>query len=125
MWGEPLVELANAGGGLDDDVSPKSWELFGRMRRVWTFKIRSRACPFRMARPLTAEDVMATMERHSGEDTKSGALGIMRGIKAMRAEGMRFRHRAVETANADLPYLLTDYHLLIQPNGGNDDPTAR
>ena len=26
--------------------------------------------------------------------------------------------------NADLPYLLDDYHLMIQPNGGKDDPAA-
>src|SRR3546814_1938195 len=26
--------------------------------------------------------------------------------------------------NADLPLLLSDYHLVIQPNGGVDDPNA-
>lgn len=26
--------------------------------------------------------------------------------------------------NVDLPYLLTDFHLMIQPNGGLDDPNA-
>ncbi|MGX9351877.1 ABC transporter substrate-binding protein [Shimia sp. W99] len=119
MWGEPLVEL-KAGGGLEMRLA----EEFSSSpdARVWTFKIRS-GVSFSNGKPLTAEDVMATMERHSGEDTKSGALGIMRGIKAMRAEGMDFVIE-LETANADLPYLLTDYHLLIQPNGGNDDPTA-
>ena len=119
MWGEPLVEL-KAGGGLEMRLA----EEFSSSpdARIWTFKIRS-GVSFSNGKPLTAEDVMATMERHSGEDTKSGALGIMRGIKAMRAEGMDFVIE-LETANADLPYLLTDYHLLIQPNGGNDDPTA-
>ena len=27
-------------------------------------------------------------------------------------------------ANADLPLLLSDYHLVIQPNGGRDAPDA-
>ena len=30
----------------------------------------------------------------------------------------------LKTGNADLPYFMADYHLLIQPNGGKDDPTA-
>ena len=30
----------------------------------------------------------------------------------------------LKDANADLPYLLDDYHLMIQPNGGKDNPTA-
>jgi len=31
---------------------------------------------------------------------------------------------SLDTGNADLPYLLSDYHLMIQPNGGFDDPLA-
>ena len=30
----------------------------------------------------------------------------------------------LKEANADLPYLLDDYHLIIQPNGGKDKPDA-
>lgn len=107
MWGEPLVELAP--GGLE----PRVAESFSASAdaRVWTFKIRS-GVTFSNGKTVTAEDVLATMERHSGEDTKSGALGIMRGIKSMRAEGMDFIVE-LELPNADLPYLLTDYHLMI------------
>ena len=90
--------------------------------RVWTFKIRQ-GVTFSNGKELTAEDVLATMERHSGEESKSGALGIMRGIKSMRAEGSDFIIE-LDEPNADLPYLLTDYHLLIQPGGGKDDPAA-
>ena len=31
----------------------------------------------------------------------------------------------LNNANADLPLLLTDYHLVIQPNGGMDNPARR
>lgn len=119
MWGEPLVELA-ADGGLE----PRLAESFSSSpdAQVWTFKIRS-GVAFSNGKTLTADDVVATMDRHSGEDTKSGALGIMRGIKSMRAEGNDFIIE-LETPNADLPYLMTDYHLLIQPDGGKDDPAA-
>jgi len=41
----------------------------------------------------------------------------------MKADGDTFSV-TMSTANADLPFLLADYHLAIQPNGGMDDPVA-
>ncbi|MCB1461720.1 MAG: ABC transporter substrate-binding protein [Nitratireductor sp.] len=119
LWGEPLVELG-PNNSLEGRVA-ESWSGSADAS-VWTFKIRP-DITFSNGKTVTAEDVKATMERHSGEDTKSGALGIMRSIKSMKAEGNDF---IVELAdpNADLPYLMTDYHLIIQPNGGKDDPNA-
>ena len=119
FWGEPLVELAPQGGlenKLAEEVSASA------DAKVWTFKIRS-GVEFSNGKALTADDVLATMERHAGEDTKAGALGIMRGISAMSVDGDKFIVE-LETPNADLPYLMTDYHLMIQPNGGKDDPAA-
>ncbi|WP_137701416.1 ABC transporter substrate-binding protein [Marimonas lutisalis] len=119
MWGEPLVELLPHGG-----IEPVLAESYSSSpdAKVWTFKIRS-GVTFSNGKTMTADDVLATMERHSGDETKSGALGIMRGIASMKVEGDSFILE-LEQPNADLPYLMTDYHLLIQPNGGNDDPTA-
>ncbi len=119
LWGEPLLELDPNGG-----LWPRLAESFEASAdaRIWTFKIRS-GVNFSNGKTMTADDVLATMERHSGEDTKSGALGIMRGIQNMSVDGDLFIVE-LEKPNADLPYLLTDYHLVIQPNGGNDDPTA-
>ncbi len=90
--------------------------------KTWMFKIRS-GVEFHNGKPLTAEDVMRTMERHSNEDSKSGALGIMRGITSMKVEGDMFIV-GLDTANADLPFLMGDYHLMIQPDGGFDNPAA-
>jgi peptide/nickel transport system substrate-binding protein len=120
MWGEPLVELAD-GGGLNGKVA----ESFSSSpdATTWTFNIRP-GITFSNGKTVTADDVLATLERHSGEDTKSGALGLLRGIKSMRAPDASTFVMELESANADLPYLMADYHLMIQPNGGNDDPTA-
>ena len=41
----------------------------------------------------------------------------------MSAEGDMFTV-TLASGNADLPYLMGDYHLIIQPNGGRDDPAA-
>ncbi len=119
LWGEPLLELDPVSG-----VWPRLAESFEASAdaRVWTFKIRE-GVTFSNGKTLTAEDVLATYERHSGEESKSGALGIMRGIKSMHAGDGLFVIE-LETPNADLPYLLSDYHLAIQPDGGKDDPAA-
>jgi peptide/nickel transport system substrate-binding protein len=119
MWGEPLVELA-AGGGLEGKVA-ESWRSTPDAK-TWTFKVRS-GITFSNGKSVTAEDVMATLERHSGEDTKSGALGLLRDIQSMSVSGDEFT-LTLGSANADLPYLMADYHLIIQPNGGKDDPSA-
>ncbi|PIE08969.1 MAG: peptide ABC transporter substrate-binding protein, partial [Rhodobacterales bacterium] len=46
-----------------------------------------------------------------------------RGITSMKAENGNFVIE-LDSPNADLPYLLSDYHLMIQPNGGKDNPNA-
>lgn len=119
LWGEPLVEL-DADGGLEMRLA--SEVIASDDATTWTFKIRE-GVTFSDGKSLTAEDVLATLERHAGEDSKSGALGILSGIKSMRADGNAF---IVELTgpNADLPFLLSDYHLMIQPNGGKDAPDA-
>ena len=119
LWGEPLVEVT-ADGSLSGLVA-ESWESSSDAA-TWTFKIREN-CMFSNGSAVTAEDVMKTMERHSNEDSKSGALGIMKGIKGMSTDGMNFTVE-LDIGNADLPYLMADYHLMIQPGGGFDDPTA-
>ena len=112
------------------DVSPTN-ELVPRIAeeyssspdaKVWQFKIRQ-GVEFHNGKTLTADDVIATLQRHTDEKSQSGALGIVQGISEMKAEGDMVT-LTLAAANADLPYLLADYHLVIQPNGGMDDPAA-
>ncbi|MBQ4824167.1 ABC transporter substrate-binding protein [Leisingera sp. HS039] len=119
LWGETLVELTED-GGIEGKLA-ESYEASSDAK-TWTFKLRS-GVTYSNGQNVTADDVVKTMERHSGEDTKSGALGIMRGIKDVRADGDTVVFE-LDSPNADLPYLLADYHLIVQPGGGNDDPAA-
>ena len=118
-FGETLLDV-NADGSLDmrlaEDVtsSPDA--------KTWTFKIRE-GVKFHDGADLTANDVLETMLRHSDENAKSGALGIMQGIANMSVDGNNLVVELTD-ANADLPYLMSDYHLVIQPNGGRDNPGA-
>ncbi|MEO6300852.1 MAG: ABC transporter substrate-binding protein, partial [Paracoccaceae bacterium] len=88
--------------------------------KVWKFKIRQ-GVEFHNGKTLTADDVVATLKRHTDEKSQSGALGVVKGISEMKAEGDTVTLTLAE-ANADLPYLMADYHLVIQPGGGVDSP---
>ena len=118
-WGEQLVEVS-AAGELDMRVAEEVTSSADA--KTWSFKIRQ-GLEFHDGSSLTAQDVLATMQRHSDEKSQSGALGIVQGIESMKAEGDIFSV-TLAAANADLPYLMSDYHLVIQPGGGVDNPTA-
>lgn len=118
-FGDTLVNVA-ADGSIDNRLA-ESVEASADAK-TWNFKIR-KGVEFHNGKTLTAEDVLRTMERHSNEDSQSGALGIMRGIESMKADGDVFSI-TLDTPNADLPYLMADYHLVIQPDGGFDNPAA-
>ncbi|WP_298847198.1 ABC transporter substrate-binding protein [uncultured Ruegeria sp.] len=118
-FGDTLVEVA-ADGTIESRLA-ESVEGSADAK-VWTFKLRQ-GVEFHNGKTMTSEDVLKTMERHSNEDSQSGALGIMKGIESMKADGDNFQVTLTE-ANADLPYLLSDYHLVIQPDGGMENPGA-
>ncbi|PVH28764.1 ABC transporter substrate-binding protein [Pararhodobacter oceanensis] len=119
IMGEPLINIDD-NGNLEGRVAEEFEASADAM--TWRFKIRS-GITFHNGQPLTAEDCAQTLRRHSDEDSQSGALGIMRGISNISTDGDTLILET-STPNADLPYLLSDYHLMMQPNGGFDDPTA-
>ncbi len=118
-WGELLVEL-NPDGSLENRIA----EEIGSApdAKTWTMKIR-KGIEFHDGKEVTAEDVVATLERHADEKSKSAALGILQGIDSMKADGGEVVI-TLKDPNADFPYLMADYHLVIQPNGGKDNPNA-
>ncbi|TIW76943.1 MAG: peptide ABC transporter substrate-binding protein, partial [Mesorhizobium sp.] len=90
--------------------------------KTWTMKIR-KGVQFHNGKEVTPDDVVATLKRHSDEKSKSGALGVLKSIDTIKADGGNVVV-TLKDPNADLPYLMADYHLIIQPNGGNDKPDA-
>ena len=120
MWGEELVILSSIGGKLEPRLATE-WRS-SPDAKAWIFKIR-KGVQFHNGKEMTPDDVVATMRRHSGPESKSGALGIMRGIDSVTRDGDSVIF-TMKDANADFPFLLTDYHLVIQPAGGVDNPRA-
>ena len=72
LWGEPLVALTDDGGvqGMVAESFEGSADA-----SVWRFKIRN-GITFSNGQAVTAEDAAASLMRHAGEESKSGALPI-------------------------------------------------
>ena len=118
-WGEALVST-DPNDGTAQPMLAESWEASADAK-TWAFKIR-KGVTFSNGKELTAADCEATLRRHSDENAKSGALGILKAIgQNFRADGDNLVIE-LEAGNADLPYLMSDYHLLMQPDGGVDAP---
>lgn len=119
-WGDQLVET-DPNSGAPVAALAESWDASDDAKK-WSFKIR-KGVTFHNGQEMTVDDVVATLQRHGDEASQSGALGLMGGITGIKGAGDTLEIELAE-ANADLPLLLSDYHLIIQPGGGKDNPAA-
>ena len=116
-----LTEV-NPDGSLTGDLA-ESYE--SEDAQTWVFKLRQ-GVEFHNGKTVTAEDVIASINHHRGEESKSAAKGILKPIKDIRAEGDGTVVFELEQANADFPFLMSDYHLVMMPSeGGKVDPTSK
>ncbi|MEO0624801.1 MAG: ABC transporter substrate-binding protein [Pseudomonadota bacterium] len=80
----------------------------------WTFTLNTNAT-FHSGKPVTATDVVASMNHHRGEDSQSAAKALLKDVTEIRADGDHTVVFTLARGNADLPWLMTDYHLAIVP----------
>ncbi|MEM7222930.1 MAG: ABC transporter substrate-binding protein [Pseudomonadota bacterium] len=109
---DSLVEV-----GQDNTAKPtlaESWEASDDAK-VWRFKLRN-GVEFSNGKSLTTDDVIASINVHRGEDSKSGAKGVFAGISDVKADGKDVVEVSLAEANADFPFLMTDYHMNIVPS---------
>ena len=99
-------------GSLGPELA-ESWEA-SPDAKVWTFKLR-KGVEFHNGKTMEASDVIASLNHHRGEDTKSGAKGIVTPITDMKADGKNVVVITLSGGNADFPFILNDYHLGIAP----------
>src|SRR5918994_3997800 len=71
---------------------------------------------------MTAADVLYSINHHRGEGSTSGAQGYLQPITDVKATDKHEVTVVLDASNADVPYILSDYHLLIMPEDA--DPTA-
>nr|WP_321455427.1 ABC transporter substrate-binding protein [uncultured Cohaesibacter sp.] len=120
LWGDKIVGSDPETGAPLPSLA-EAWESTPDAT-VWTFKIR-KGVAFHDGSTMGVHDVVQTLKRHTDQDAKSGALGLLRSIKSVEEKAGDMVITLTES-NADLPLLLTDYHLMVQPNGGYDDANA-
>ncbi|MBR9852372.1 MAG: ABC transporter substrate-binding protein [Rhodobacteraceae bacterium] len=106
-----IAELT-ADGDLVGEVA-ESWEAFSDAKE-WVFRIRQ-GIEFHNGATVTAEDVVASVNYHRGEDSSSAAGALVKQITDIRAEGNNVIVQ-LTAGNADFPYILSDYHIPIIPS---------
>jgi len=82
----------------------------------WTFKIRE-GVTFHDGKKLTADDVVYTMKRHQGEDSKSVIKSVLSSVKEWKKTGPLEVKAILESPNADLPTLLGLFQTKIVRDG--------
>lgn len=100
--------------------SAESWEATPDAKE-WRFKLFA-GQTFHNGKELTADDVVASLNFHRGEDTQSGAKGLLLDVDDIQAEDSLTVVIKMSIGTADLPYLLADYHLAIMPAGADGQP---
>lgn len=86
----------------------------------WTFELNPNAT-FHSGRKVTADDVIASMNHHRGDKTTSAAKALLTPVTDITKDGDNTVIFKLNSGNADLPWLMTDYHLAICP--ANEDGT--
>jgi len=110
------LTMINPDGSLGPDLATE-WTANDDASQ-WTFEINSNAS-FHSGKPVTAEDVIASMNHHRGEESGSAAKALLSSVTDVKADGDHTVVVTLSSGNADLPWLMTDYHLAICPADGN------
>ncbi len=106
------LTLVNHDGTLGPDLAD-SWEASADAK-VWTFEINKNAT-FHDGRAVTSNDVLASLRHHLGEESTSAAKSLLANVTDIRADGDHTVVIELDTGLADLPYILTDYHIAVVP----------
>ncbi|MBZ9700548.1 MULTISPECIES: ABC transporter substrate-binding protein [unclassified Mesorhizobium] len=111
---ENLICPASDGKGLEAMLA-ESWD-YSKDLLKWNFKIR-KGVTFHNGKLMTAKDVIYSLNRHRGPETKSGGAAGMRIVSDVKAENDHEVTITLNEPNVDFPYVLTDYHVVVQPEG--------
>jgi len=82
--------------------------------KTWMFKLRP-GITFHDGKPLTADDVVATVQHHIKKDSTSGMKALLSAISEMVKEDDLTVRFELSGGNADFPVIFTDYRMLIVP----------
>jgi len=116
-----LTEVA-ADGTLKGELA-ESWEASADAV-TWTFKLRQ-GVTFHNGKAFGADDVIESLNMHTAEGAKSAAKPIVSAITEMKKVNDHEIVFTLAAGNADFPFLLSDYHILMYPAGMVDEAIAK
>jgi len=118
---ESLTEVA-ADGSLVGELA-ESWEA-SPDAKVWTFNLRKGA-EFHNGKAFGADDVIESLKMHVEEGAKSAAKPIVAAISDMKKMNDHQVQLTLKSGNADFPYLMSDYHIVMYPAGQIEEAIAK
>lgn len=114
LWNN-LVEVADNGDATGELF--EKWEVKPGAAD-WTFHVR-KGITFTSGKTLDADDVIYSINMHRGE-TKSPAKSLLADITDVKKIDANTVQILMKNGNLDLPYNLSDYHIIVVPNGFKD-----
>ena len=110
------------GEGLVGNLAT-SWEPNGDATQ-WTMEILE-GVEFHNGKTLTAADVAYSFNRHLDPEGGSPANAYLGDVESITADGPGHVVFNMKAPNADVPYLLTEYHFTAQPEGADSESYVR
>ena len=83
--------------------------------KTWIFKLR-KGVEYHNGKSLTQDDVIHSINRHRAKDTVSPVKSLFEPVKDIRKDGADNVVIELEGPNADFPFVLSDYRLVIMPS---------
>ena len=109
-----LTEITNK-----NDIGPdaaESWDASDDAV-TWTFQL-FKGMEFHNGKAFTAQDAVDSLNFHRGENSTSAAKALLEDVDEIKADGAQTVVIKMKSGNADLPYLMSDYHLVMMPSDG-------
>ncbi len=116
-----LTEVG-ADGALKGELA-ESWEASADAK-TWTFNLRQ-GVTFHNGKAFGADDVIESLNMHTAEGAKSAAKPIVGSITEMKKLSDHQIEFTLAAGNADFPFLLSDYHILMYPAGMTEEAIAQ
>ncbi|MEM7686802.1 MAG: ABC transporter substrate-binding protein, partial [Pseudomonadota bacterium] len=116
-----MTEVA-ADGSLKGELA-ESWEASADAK-TWTFNLR-KGVTFHNGKDFSADDVLETFAIHVEEGSKSPAKPIIGAITEMKKLDSHQVQFELAAGNADFPFLLSDYHIVMHPAGMIEESIAK
>ncbi|MEL6234260.1 MAG: ABC transporter substrate-binding protein [Pseudomonadota bacterium] len=112
------LTMITSENGLGNDMAD-GWEATADAK-TWTFTLNKDAS-FHDGRKFTSKDAIASLNHHRGEASTSAAKALLESVVDIKADGDHTIIIELDQGFADLPWVMTDYHLVMLP--AKDDGT--